>query len=333
MKKAVLIVVAVLTLLAIPVTVFLVAQRQEVRKRAAPATTLALTPTSVTKQVGDTFSLEVKIDTGENQVVATEINLTFDPEKLSAESITNGALFPNILTSGTVESGSASISVGAPSSSQPVNGTGTVAVVRFKALAITDTPVSVRFAQTTFVGSLGEGSNNVLVGTNPARVTITQPSLTPSPTPTLGFDTESSGSSQASSSAVTITTPTKNTSVSDDQPTIKGKAPPGSTVTLIIRSDPITVTVTADANGNWSYTPTTPLASGTHTVIASASNSTTGQTETASTAFVVAAGGSGSSTQSATPVAGNSETTLFLIIVGTMLFFSGALLPIVRRNL
>lgn len=330
MKKVVFIVVAILILLAIPVTVFLVAQSQELRKRAAPATTLALTPTSVTKKVGDTFSLEVKIDTGENQVVATEITLTFDPEKLSAESITNGALFPNVLTSGTVTSGSATIAVGAPSSSQPVKGTGTVAVVRFKALAITDTPVSVRFAQTTFVGSLGEGSNNVLVGTNPARVTITQNEGSQvTPTPTVGFNTESSGSSQASGSAVKITTPTNNASVSSDKPTIKGKAPPGSTVTLIIRSNPITVTVTADANGNWFYTPTTPLATGTHTVVASAANAATGQTETASSAFVVAAGGSGSSTESATPVAGNVETTLLLLTIGMILFFSGLVVSII----
>lgn len=321
MKRVVIIVIALLILLAIPVTVFLVGQRQELRKRAAPATTLSLSPASITKKVGETFSLEVKIDTGLNQVVATEIHLLFDADKLEAESITNGALFPNILTSGTVASGSASIAIGASNTTTPVTGTGVAAVIRFKALKTTDTPTSVRFDSLTFVGGLGEGSTNVLVGTTPARITITgqNDSNTPQPSPTPTV----SDSNESTSSAVTITTPTKNTSVTTDQPTIAGKASPGSTVTITIYSDPITVTVKANSNGIWTYTPTTPLADGTHTIVASALDPSTGKTQTASTAFIVASGGSGSSSISATPVAGTTETTFILVSVGAFIFLTG----------
>lgn len=333
MKKIVLIVIAILTLLAIPATVFLVSQSQELRKRAAPATTLTLSPTSVTKKVGEKFTLEVKIDTGENQVVTAEINLTFDPEKLEAKTIKNGTLFPNILSDGTVGPGTASIQVGAPNTAQPVTGTGTAAVIEFMPLANTDTPVSVRFASTTFVGGLGESSANVLVGTTPARVTITDGTLSPEatgsgalvPTPTLADEEESTSGAQATSSAVIIQTPLKNKSVADEQPTITGKAPPGSTVTLVIRSEPITVTVKADANGNWSYTPTVPLEDGSHSVVASALDPVTGQTQTASTSFVVAAAGPEGSTESATPVAGAMETTILLVGLGMLVFLSGLL--------
>lgn len=321
MKRVVIIIIALLILLAIPATVFLVGQRQEIRKRAAPATTLSLAPASITKKVGETFSLEVKIDTGLNQVVATEIHLLFDGDKLEAESITNGALFPNILTSGTVASGSATIAIGASNTTTPVTGTGVAAVVRFKARAVTDTPVSVRFDSLTYVGGLGEGSTNVLVGTTPARVTITGQNDSntpqPSPTPTVADNNESS------SSAVTITSPIKNTSVTTDQPTIAGKASPGATVTLSIYSDPITITVKANSQGIWSYTPTTPLTDGTHTIVASALDPSSGKTQTASTAFVVASGGSGSSSISATPVAGTTEVTLLLVGIGILFFLSG----------
>ncbi|OGG24206.1 hypothetical protein A3A79_03390 [Candidatus Gottesmanbacteria bacterium RIFCSPLOWO2_01_FULL_43_11b] len=329
MKRVILIIVAILVLLAIPVTVFLVSQQQELRKRATPATTLSLLPATVETTTGESFSIDVRIDTGENQVVTAEIALSFDPEKLQAESITNGQLFPNILTSGSVDSGTASIAVGAPNTSQPITGIGTAAVVRFKALAATEAPVSVRFASTTFVGGLGEESANVLVGTTPARVTITggsQETTVPLPTPTLSDEEESTQSGDASSSAVLIIAPEKNESVADELPTITGKAPPGSTVTLVIRSNPVTVTVTADANGNWSYTPTIPLVDGTHSVVASAIDPVSGQTQTSSTSFIVAAGGGNeASTDSATPVAGTVETTIFLLSLGFLLLLSGVL--------
>ncbi len=342
MKKLVFILVILLLLLAIPASVFLVAQRQELRKRAAPATTLSIVPATLTKAPGDVFTMEVKIDTGVNQVIATEISLTFDPEKLEAQSITNGSLFPNILTSGLVDRGVTSISVGAASSAQPVTGTGTAAVVRFKALAGTgDTPATIRFGPNTFVGGLGESGKNILIGSNPSRVTISgsatattgststataSATLTPTPTPAGG----SFGQQESTTSAVQITTPIKNASVSTDTPTLTGKAPPGSTVTVTIYSTPITVTVTADSNGNWTYTPTAPLEDGPHNVVVSTVVAG-GQTVTASSSFVVASGTEGSST-SATPVAGSAETTLLLLSLGTLLLVSGLLVPSFAKN-
>lgn len=335
MKRVVFIVVSVLILLAIPVTVYLVRQRQELRKKAAPATTLSLTPATVTKQVGETFSLEVTIDTGENQVVAAEVHLIFDPDKLEAQTITNSTLFPNILTSGVVDRGTASITVGAADVKTPIKGGGTVAVARFKALAGTTSPISVRFAQNTFVGGLGEGSTNVLVGSTPATVTVTgaatvTPTATPSgsllstsPTPTL----IATGSAQATSSAVQIVSPGTSSSVSTTTPTIKGKAPPGSTVTLTVYSTPQTIVVKADSSGNWSYTFSTPLDTGPHNVVASATD-TSGQTQTATTSFVVAAGASGAATQSAIPVSGNISWTYILIASGLLLLATGLIFPV-----
>src|SRR3989344_2000084 len=119
MKKLLLMVSILVVMVAIPVTIYLVSERQELRKKAAPATTLAFSPASTTKAVGSEFSLEVHINTGDNQVIAAELHIAFDPEILDAVTITNGALFPNVLTSGRVEAGTASITIGAPSSTQP----------------------------------------------------------------------------------------------------------------------------------------------------------------------------------------------------------------------
>lgn len=334
-KKIGLIIVVLIILLAIPVTVFVANQQQELRKKAAPATTLALTPTSSTKKVNDVFSLDARIDTGENQVAAAEVHFVFDPEKLEAVTITNGSSFPNILSSGTVGSGTASIAVGSPGPTTPFKGVGTVATVKFRAVAATSTPVSVKFGSNTFVSAIGESATNVLVGSTPATVTITGEAAsapTPSPTASLGLTPTATPTPAASPSAVLILTPAKDASVSGQMPTISGKAPAGATVTITIYSTPTTVTVTADANGNWKYTPTVPLESGPHTIVASAQDPASGTNQTASSSFVVAGtSGSSTATGSAVPVSGTVEITLLLVSVGIVVMMAGAFVPIFIR--
>ncbi|MBL8916117.1 MAG: OmpA family protein [Archangium sp.] len=68
---------------------------------------------------------------------------------------------------------------------------------------------------------------------------------------------------------VAITSPADGTLTKDSTPTITGTATPGSTVTVFVDGMAIGTT-TADAMGNWTFTPTTPLADGEHTITARA---------------------------------------------------------------
>jgi hypothetical protein len=379
MKKVFLYIVIGLLLLAIPATLFFVGQQRDIRTRAAPATTLTLTPAVQTVNVGDAnLKLNVDIDPGANQVISADIYLTYDPTKLEAKTITNGPSAPRILTSGIIENGTASIKVGAASNAQPITTRGTIAVITFTAKEATSnfTPALVQFASNTFVGGLNEPTANVLVGTTPAKITVTgtgtntsgtnfasesaTPTATPTATltPTLTPTLPASGSAESTPSALQILSPAQNADVTTSQPVIRGTAPPGSTVTIVIHSDAgTTTTVTADANGNWVYTPTTPLDSGLHSVVASAQTAT-GTTETSTTTFVVAGAsdpcectaapcpctaapcpcGTGATQsavpasqsavpvpQSAVPVSGNVETTILLLGLGVLLIASGVL--------
>ncbi|MEK7577305.1 MAG: Ig-like domain-containing protein [Patescibacteria group bacterium] len=346
MKKIVLILIGIITLLAIPATVFLSMRSQELRKKAAPATTLTLSPTTVTKKIGDEFTLEAKINTGDNQAIATEINLIFDATKLEAISITNGAAFPNILSSGSVGAGTASIAVGAANTTTPVKGAGTAAVIKFKALAATTSPISIKFSPETFVGALGESTTNVLVSSIPATISITtatgttgtpptpNTTITPSVslTPTLAASSSASASASVTSSALQITSPTSNEALVTKQPTIKGKGPPNSTVTITIYSEPQTVTVVTDANGNWSYAVPAPLAAGPHTIVIAALDPTTNQTKTATLAFVVSDGLENGASGSAMPVSGVIEQTLLLLFIGVTFIIAGAILPMISTH-
>ncbi|ADO68124.1 adventurous gliding motility protein AgmC [Stigmatella aurantiaca] len=70
-----------------------------------------------------------------------------------------------------------------------------------------------------------------------------------------------------------ITGPANNSTTNDSTPVISGTAEPGSTVTVVIDGT-VVGTVPVDASGNWSYTPTTPLADGPHTVTVTATDNT-----------------------------------------------------------
>lgn len=349
MKKILLYIGIGLLLLAVPATVFFVGQQRELRAKAAPATTLTLTPITQTVDVGTVVKLNVDIDPGANQVVSADIYITFDPTKFTDVGIKNGSIAPRILSSGIVENGTASIKLGAASNAQPITTRGTIAVVTLTAANPTGNfaPSTVQLASNTFVGGLNEPTANVLVGTIPAKITITgtgtsdstatnsasllATTLTPTLTPTLA----ASDSSPASPSALQILSPAKDSEVTTSQPAIQGKAPPGSTVTIVIHSSSEqTATVTADANGNWIYTPTTPLEPGLHSVVASAQTST-GATQTVSASFIVAgAGGTGSgdgSSESAVPISGAVETTLILVGLGVLFITGGMLMPVFIR--
>lgn len=352
MKKLFQLFIGLFLLIAIPITIFLAGQRQEIRKKAAPATTMTITPVSVIKKVGDVFTIEIIIDTGENQIVAVELHMTFNSDKLEAQSVTNGALFPNILSSGTVEPGAATITVGAADAKQPVRGMGTVATMKFLAKEKTDAPAAIKFSSNTFVGGLGEGASNVLVGTTPAAVTITQDIALATPTPTppakqdpapqgtatptvtpISPDALSSPSGQptipptptptgVAMTEFAIASPAKNDTATTDKPIIQGKALPGSTITVTVYSTPQTVTVVADESGNWSYTPEIPLESGPHNIVASTTDQN-GQTVTATTAFIVAAGSGIGGSENVIPVSGTVETTILLLLLGSILITAG----------
>lgn len=94
-KKLFLILGLLIVLISIPLTVFLVFQKQLLTKKAAPTTVLSLAPAAITKNVGETFTVNINVDTGTNQIVSADLDLSFNPAVLEVSSITKGAFFPD----------------------------------------------------------------------------------------------------------------------------------------------------------------------------------------------------------------------------------------------
>jgi len=357
MKKVGFIISGLLLLLGIPVSVYFMGQQQDIRSRAAPATTLSLTPSNDTKKVGDIATYEVVMNTAGNQVVTAKINLTFDATKLEAQSITNGSMLSKIYESANILPGSVSIMVGAQSELTPANGTGTIAIIRMKVLAGSASAIPIQFGPSTFVGGIKEKTTNVLVSTTPARLTvassqadlpITTPQVTAAPepvvtaapietvtpsvkvTPTLKVSpmrstATTSGALIGSIEGEKIATGAANSTatavaVAENQPQFTGKAAPGSTITIVIHSEQtVTAIVTADADGNWVYTPDTALETGDHTVTVT-SQTEAGATDTSTVAFAVDP--NAENNLDPMPTSGAFENTLLLIGLSTLFFIS-----------
>lgn len=333
-KKIILAIIAIIVLLAIPITVFLLMRSQDIRQRAAPATTLDFSPSTIATTEGEEFTVDVIVTTGGNQITGADLKVIFDPDKLEAQSIQKGTFLPNILVAGSVSPGVASITLGAPSTT-PGNGTGTLATLTFKALASTSGPISLRFSQPeTQVIGIGE-TGNVLVSASPATVTInntdgsaafadtSSPTATPSAAPT------GAPSASPSGSVTTVITSPLPGATTTNKPTIVGTSSPLALLTITItNTTPITTTATASATGSFSFTPSLALATGSHTVTVTAQNQTTKAIETATRSFVVQGaaigGGNESSSSSGIPVSGSTTPTLMLLLFGGLLMVFGA---------
>ncbi|MDL9979421.1 Ig-like domain-containing protein [Microbacterium sp. ASV49] len=134
----------------------------------------------------------------------------------------------------------------------------------------------------------------------------------------------------AAPAAPVITAPASGSSTSDTTPDIKGTAEAGSTVTVIIDGTAVGTTK-ADGSGNWTYTPTTPLAEGAHTVTATATDAAGNVSPEASpvsftvdtlapAAPVITSPADGSTTTNPTPpITGTAEpnSTVTVIVNGT----------------
>ncbi|TQK70742.1 hypothetical protein FBY23_2523 [Nocardioides sp. SLBN-35] len=126
--------------------------------------------------------------------------------------------------------------------------------------------------------------------------------------------------------ATVITTPADASTVTDATPAITGTAEPNSTISLVIDGGtPISVPV--DASGNWTYTPTTDLSEGSHTVTADGNANGTGVDDTITftvdavpaAATVITTPADASTVTDATPaITGTAEpnSTISLVIDG-----------------
>lgn len=195
-KKLLIIGFAFILLVSIPLTIYLLQQQQEIRSKAAPSTTLAFNPATVTPnpKTGDEFNLDIMINPGTNQVSIVKLDIRYDQTKIAtsdAQTTCGAAIcptsdFPVTLDGPKYTNGTVGISLSIePNVANVVQTTKKVASIRFKAIAPTtggDTKIT--FGPETKVFSVAqadaEGENVLLLSSStPASVTISAAAVTP----------------------------------------------------------------------------------------------------------------------------------------------------------
>lgn len=122
-----------------------------------PTTTLTISPAEINVASGETFKVEVKLDTKAEKVSAAEIVIQYDQTKLEGKSIVNTGFLPVNITTPSIGGGFASITAGADFSDGPATGIGTVAELYFK--AISSGPSNISFSSKTQVAAVGKDYN------------------------------------------------------------------------------------------------------------------------------------------------------------------------------
>ncbi|MBI3576601.1 hypothetical protein HY086_01005 [Candidatus Gottesmanbacteria bacterium] len=155
---------------------------QEVRSRAAAASTLSFEPADLSTGLGQTVSIAVNVVPSTNIVTAAELHLQFDPALLELVSISPASVF-SVLTASVIDNsaGQASITVGAPPLS-PVQAPTSVATVAFRTKSSLGS-AGVSLTADTKVAALNE-ERNAVSSLLPATIRIIAPTPTPTPIPT-----------------------------------------------------------------------------------------------------------------------------------------------------
>jgi len=193
MSKQRIILLSLITLLVVAglaVGVYLVKQSQETRSSAAPATTLTFVTSKVDPAPGETFTVDVKMDTGENLVATIKLRLSYNEGVITATSVSAGSEFTRV---GSTTAGSGVVGIDLISGASGASGSGlTIARVTFIANSVGSSTISVSSATEILAGPSGE-TTNVLISPLPQQVitvqTTVQPTATPVPTDVPGQPT------------------------------------------------------------------------------------------------------------------------------------------------
>ncbi len=162
------------------------------------AAALSLSPASAVKKVGDIFSVDIILDTGSNSVSGATAILRYDTARLQVQDddsgatgiqIKQGAIFNQTPLTNTVDTTTGQIRYDSGSLGTSYSGRGTMATVRFKAVAAGAAPVTFVFdSNSTIDTSLvaaASGPTNILDTVQDGNYTITTATASAAPAPVL----------------------------------------------------------------------------------------------------------------------------------------------------
>lgn len=197
-------------------------------RTVTPDTTLRFDPSQTTAGAGQDFSVNVRINSGNNEVTVVDVVIDYDAEFVEGVSFTQTNLLPRLLRNGTNANGTARITLGS-SETQGFQGEGVLGVLTFRGRSAGSSALT--FSGQTRVTALGTDENMFREGQT-GEVTVTgavQPTPTPVGAPTPTPSSDGTGGTQGSPP----TTPTGCTRSTPLAPTnLRASIPGPGKVTL-----------------------------------------------------------------------------------------------------
>ena len=190
---------------------YLVQQNQDFREKAAPATTVYISPANQTKDVGGNFTFSVNMDTASNQVTGVDIRLKYNPSLIEITSIQKGqgitVLNTEINNSVDNNAGKISYAVFTVNKANAISGSAVeVLKVNGKVKTGASGTAAITFDSGTIISGVSEGQN-VITGTTPANIMIAG-ALGPTSVPTSAPTQNATATSRATSNPSLQITPT-----------------------------------------------------------------------------------------------------------------------------
>lgn len=143
--------------------------------------TLTLSPNPATLTSGNSGTINVVIDTGANEVIAVQLELSYDPEALSSVTIAPSEFFttPYILEDDVDrQTGRITFALGLRPSQVPVTGIGNVATIRFTKAAGATGITAIEVLPNSLVAAKAAKGVSVLKSATGATIDLTSPTGT-----------------------------------------------------------------------------------------------------------------------------------------------------------
>jgi len=226
-KNIILAVTLVLFLTSVPLGVFLFHQRQEIRLRAAPNSTIFFKPANLTVAVGESFTLAVIVQTEANLVSKAELEIVFNPLVFKVVGLIPGADLSMTLGGPTLDNDGGRVSIIVGDEQNPIEGSGEVALVSFETLASSAEAEEIDFGPETQVSVWDEEGENLLTDTTSALVSILNNEAT----------LEAGGAELASTEEGTAPTPTGEPAPTT--PTGEPMSTPIPTLAPVVEGSPV----------------------------------------------------------------------------------------------
>lgn len=148
---------------------------------AYAAASLSLSPASSTKAVGNTFSVDIVVDTGGDAIGGVTAILTYDTTRLQAQStaLTPGPIFGTSVSpfTNSIDATTGQIRYDSGTLGTAYTGRGTLATMTFRAIAVGTAQVNFTFNPSSTTGTslvaAATGPTNLLTTVNNGTYTIT----------------------------------------------------------------------------------------------------------------------------------------------------------------